>query len=93
MIGIGKDDAFGIDKNLFKTRDERRLAEQVQQREQQVEVSKHIERVTAKDEVIDTELEAKARETVGQPREVRAPTSTEAPSAESSGLKGQELRP
>lgn len=93
-LGIGKNESFGIDKNLFKTRDERRLAQQIQQREDQAEVSQHLQRVAEKDEVLDVHAESKALETVGSKRDVVAPTvSAEAPSGESSAFKALELRP
>lgn len=93
MLGIGKLDAFGIDKNAFKTDGERRVAEQARHREQAVQTTEHLRQIDVKDERVDTHFEAKALDTVGRKRPVTAPAvGASAPSGESSGLKAQELK-
>lgn len=93
MIEIGSTTSFGIDENTFKTRDERRLAKYVKEREHQVEVAEHLQKLERRDQIADARLEEKALQTVGAQRPVTAPSAEAAPSAESSALKAKELRP
>lgn len=93
LIGIGKNDAFGIDENTLKTRDEKRLADIARNREDQVQSYAHLKQVTRKEEVLDAKAENAALETVGGGRALEAPgVDAAAPSGEASGLKAQELR-
>ncbi|MEL6189398.1 MAG: hypothetical protein AAFU79_32650 [Myxococcota bacterium] len=94
MIGIPINDAFGIDENSFKTRDERRLEDIARKRDEQVEVQEQIQTVHRKEEVQDAKEVRQALRSVGADHEAVAPTvDAAAPSGEASGLKGQELRP
>lgn len=93
VLGVGKDASFGIDENAFKTRDERRLAEQARNREQRTETAQLLKQLEVKEDRVEAHFEAKALESVGRPRAVSAPTEAVTPSGEASGLKAQELRP
>ncbi len=89
---IGKPADFRLDRDLFKTRDEKRLDEITKQAEAQAEVVQHVRETVKRDHLDDTKLEAKALKSVGR----ELPTAVEArtaPSGEASALKALELRP
>lgn len=92
MLGIGNTASFGIDENAFKTRGERRLAEQARHREQRIETAQHLEKVERKDDRLDAHFEREALETLGRPRNLTAVSGAAAPSGEASALKALELR-
>lgn len=92
LLGLDPHSAFGIDENSFKTRDERRLAEQARAREARIDTAEHIQEVQHHDEVVDAHLDRKALRAVGRKPILAAPTGSEAPSPEASALKAQELK-